>query len=66
MGEITKHIKKQSFQCQMCTKFGVDKDQYLWEGLNDNILLICKPCAKREHGHTNKITLEEHIIKHAE
>jgi hypothetical protein len=50
----------------MCTKFGVDKDQYLWEGLNDNILLICKPCAKREHGHTNKITLEEHIIKHAE
>ncbi len=63
MGNIVRKIKNASFTCEMCTKFLIGP-RYIYESsyfkeFKTKELIVCKACAKREHGPKNKTPLPE-------
>ena len=65
MGSITKKLKRSAFTCEMCKKYKVGPrytyESFIFKEYEDKELIICEPCAKREHGPKNKTPLSEHV-----
>lgn len=63
MGSIIKKLNREPHTCEMCKKFKIG-DRYIYLSFafkehSSSKLVICKPCAKREHGPKNKTPLED-------